>query len=130
MKKVLVTGGAGFIGYHLANKLLEDDYQIDLLDNFSRGVNDKYLSDLEENKKIKFINADLLSSLTIDQIDHDYSYIYHLAALIGVQHVIKSPYEVLTKNFILFQNTMKIESLGCSSLKGVPEYLLLLDFQA
>ena len=108
MKKVLVTGGAGFIGYHLANKLLKNDYQIDLLDNFSRGVNDKYLSDLEENKKINFINADLLSSLTIDQIDHDYSYIYHLAALIGVQHVIKSPYEVLTKNFILFQNTMKI----------------------
>ena len=49
MEKVLVTGGAGFIGYHLANKLLENDYQIDLLDNFSRGVNDKYLSDLEEN---------------------------------------------------------------------------------
>ena len=49
MKKVLITGGAGFIGYHLANKLLETDYHIDLLDNFSRGVNDTKLSELAEN---------------------------------------------------------------------------------
>ena len=35
MKKALIIGGAGFIGYHLAKKLLESDYQIDILDNFS-----------------------------------------------------------------------------------------------
>ena len=39
-KKVLITGGAGFIGNHLANKLLDSECQIDLPDNFSRGVND------------------------------------------------------------------------------------------
>ena len=34
MKKILITGGAGFVGYHLACMLLKSDYQIDLLDNF------------------------------------------------------------------------------------------------
>ena len=108
MKKVLITGGAGFIGYHLANKLLGSNYQIDLLDNFHRGVNDTLLADLAENETINMINADLLQSAIFDQLDHDYSYIYHLAAVIGVQHVLKSPYDVLTKNFILLQNALEI----------------------
>ena len=108
MKKVLITGGAGFTGYHLANKLLENEYQIDLLDNFSRGVNDTQLANLAENEKINLINADLLQSDTIDQLDHDYVYIYHLAAIIGVKHVLKVPYDVLTKNYILLQNALEI----------------------
>ena len=108
MKKILITGGAGFIGYHLANKLLENNYQIDLLDNFSRGVNDTHLTDLAENETINLINADLLQSTTIDQLDQDYAYIYHFAAVIGVQHVLKAPFDVLEKNFILLQNALKI----------------------
>ena len=108
MKKVLITGGAGFIGYHLANKLLESDYQIDLIDNFSRGVNDSQLADLSQKNKINLIHADLLKDLTIDILGYDYAYIYHLAAIIGVQHVLKKPYDVLEKNFILLQNAFKI----------------------
>jgi len=107
MKKVLITGGAGFIGFHLANKLIESGYHIDLLDNYSRGVNDAQLSDLVENEKISLINADLLQSV-VEQLDHDYRYIYHFAALIGVQHVLKSPYDVLAKNFTLLQNALEL----------------------
>jgi len=44
VKKILITGGTGFIGYHLANKLLVSGYHIDLLDNFSRGVRDAELN--------------------------------------------------------------------------------------
>jgi len=108
VKKVLITGGAGFIGYHLANKLLESDYQIDLLDNFSRGVNDTQLAVLTENEKINLINIDLLQNIAIDKLGQDYAYIYHLAAVIGVQHVLTTPYNVLEKNFILLQNALKI----------------------
>ena len=107
-KKVLITGGAGFIGYHLANKLLDSERQIDLLDNFSRGMNDTQLADLAENEKINLINADLLQSNIIDRLDHDYAYIYHLVAVIGVQHVLKAPYDVLVKNFISLQNALEI----------------------
>lgn len=87
---------------------MDSDYQIDLLDNFSRGVNDAQLTNLAENDKINLINADLLQSTTIDQLNYDYAYIYHLAAVIGVQHVLKSPYDVLTKNFTLLQNALEI----------------------
>jgi len=107
VEKVLITGGAGFVGYHLANNLLESGYRIDILDNFSRGVNDVQLSDLVENEKISLINADLLQSAA-EQIDNDYGYIYHFAAVIGVQHVLKAPFDVLEKNFILLQNALKI----------------------
>ena len=107
MEKVLITGGAGFVGYHLANNLLESGYRIDILDNFSRGVNDVQLFDLVENEKISLINADLLQSAA-EQIDNDYGYIYHFAAVIGVQHVLKAPFDVLEKNFILLQNALKI----------------------
>ena len=108
MKKVLVTGGAGFIGYHLANSLLQCDYKIDLLDNLSRGVNDTQFADFTNNEKINLINADLLQSLIVDQCDNDYDYIYHLAAIIGVRHVLNAPYDVIVKNFTLLQNALEI----------------------
>jgi len=108
MKKALIIGGAGFIGYHLAKKLLESDYQIDILDNFFRGVNDRELSILTKNEKIKIINANLLESATINQFDHNYDYIYHFAAVIGVKHVLNAPYDVLTKNFLLLNNALEI----------------------
>ena len=108
MKKVLITGGAGFIGYHLANKLLDSNYQIDLLDNFSRGVNDTQISALAKNERVNLINADLLFPNIQKKLDKDYSHIYHFAAVIGVQHVLKSPYDVLDKNIRLLQNALEI----------------------
>jgi UDP-glucose 4-epimerase len=108
MNKVLITGGAGFIGYHLANKLIENSYKIDLLDNFSRGVNDSQITALAKNERVNLINADLLLPNIQNKLKKDYSYIYHFAAVIGVQHVLKSPYDVLDKNIRLLQNTLEI----------------------
>ena len=71
-------------------------------------MNDTQLADLSDNNKINLINADLLQSATINRLDKNYFYIYHLAAVIGVQHVSRSPLDVLEKNFILLQNTLKI----------------------
>ena len=50
--KALITGGAGFIGYHLAKELLEQGYDLVLADNFSREVEDTFLKELEENPKV------------------------------------------------------------------------------
>ena len=55
MKKILIIGGAGFIGYHLANKLT-GRFKIDLIDNFSRGRKDKELTELVKKKNVKFFN--------------------------------------------------------------------------
>ncbi len=108
MKKVLITGGAGFIGYHLATQLLKSNYKIDLLDNFSRGVHDAQIDALATHDNINLINSDLLQSDILYGVENDYQHIYHLAAIIGVQHVLESPYNVLENNFILLQNALNI----------------------
>ena len=101
-RKVLITGGAGFIGFHLAKKLLNLNYEIDILDNFSRGVNDLDLARLAKNKKIKLLSLDMLDKNQCKKItEENYSYIYHLAAIIGVKHVLKSPYHVLQKKMLI-----------------------------
>ena len=96
--KVLITGGAGFIGFHLTKNLIEYGYQIVLIDNFSRGVEDKFLKEIENNENVTFVSADLMNKESVMQLDNDFDYIYHLAAIIGVQNVLNHSYEVLQKN--------------------------------
>lgn len=99
--KALITGGAGFIGYHLAKELLSQGYQIVLADNFFRGVEDRFLKELEDNPQITFIPVDLMAEEDVMNLGTDYDYIYHLAAIIGVQNVLKHSYDVLEKNTLL-----------------------------
>ncbi|OGU32215.1 MAG: NAD-binding protein [Ignavibacteria bacterium GWA2_35_9] len=108
MKKVLITGGAGFIGYRLACNLLERGYQIDLVDNFTRGIKDESLIELSKQDGVNLFNMDLLNKETLGQLGKEYSLIFHLAAIIGVQYVLKLPYDVLTKNVELLQNMILI----------------------
>lgn len=96
--KALITGGAGFIGYHLAKELIEKGYEIVLVDNFSRGVNDSFLAELEKDSRITCVSADLMDKKSIDKLEKDFDYIYHFAAIIGVQNVLERPYDVLEKN--------------------------------
>ena len=55
MKKILITGGAGFIGYHLCIKLLKEGFKIDIVDNFKRGIIDFELKNLIKSKRINLI---------------------------------------------------------------------------
>lgn len=98
MIKILITGGAGFIGAHLAKRLVTEDCRVDLVDNFSRGRHDDYLRDLLANPNIRFLNRNLLQPDALDDLDDDYQYIYHLAAIIGVANVLDRPYAVLKDN--------------------------------
>ncbi len=58
--KALITGGAGFIGYHLAKELLDSGYEVVLADNFSRGVEDRFLKELEKDARVTFFASDLM----------------------------------------------------------------------
>ena len=57
---ILIIGGCGFIGYHLANKLAKQENRnnITIIDNLSRGVFDNNIKDLVDNKKVKFLKID------------------------------------------------------------------------
>ena len=97
MQKVLITGGSGFIGFHLA-KELSKTFKVDILDNFSRGVFDKDLINLIKNQKVKLIRFDMKKKINLK--GKNYNYIFHFAATIGVNNVINNPWEVLNNNFL------------------------------
>jgi len=106
MNKVLITGGAGFIGYHLAKRLSTENCQIDLVDNLSRGVLDSDIKSLTSNPSIRFINRDLLQRNSLNGLGNDYRYIYHFAAIIGVANVLDKPYAVLRDNMLILLNLL------------------------
>ena len=98
MKKVLITGGAGFIGFHLAQRLVGQGYHVDIVDNFSRGKMDDALTELTARDEVGFHDVDLLSTTWADNLADDYTTIFHFAAIIGVKNVLERPYDVLTNN--------------------------------
>lgn len=96
-KRVLITGGMGFIGKFLVRKLLkETDYQITIVDNLSSSKADKQLL---ENKRIKFINANFMT--WEPEKKEKYSQIYHLASPVGPLGVLK--YKGLIGEMIILQ---------------------------
>lgn len=107
MRRVLITGGAGFIGFHLAKKLLGQDFAVDLLDNFSRGVLDPDLEQLVVDPNVSLINCDLMQGASLSGLRDDYHHIYHLAAIIGVANVLERPYAVLHDNVVLLEKVIE-----------------------
>lgn len=107
MDKILIIGGAGFLGFHLSKYLLKKRFRIDLLDDFSRGVKDVHLNKLINSKNINLISCDLTKSIP-KKLSKNYKYIYQFAAILGVQNVINNPSDVLTKNIQIQINSIKI----------------------
>jgi nucleoside-diphosphate-sugar epimerase len=107
MPSVLITGGAGFIGYHLARKLLERGDEVHLVDNLSRGAMDEELTDLLTKTDAEFSQVDLLSA-TPDAFRTNYARIYHLAAIVGVRNVVRDPLRVLRDNALMLLAALDI----------------------
>ena len=103
MKKILITGAAGFIGLALTKKL-SNSFKIDLIDNFSRGKKDREFKKILKNKNIRLIKHDLYKDL---KINIQYDYIFHLAAIVGVENVLLKPFDVLLNNFKFLENILK-----------------------
>jgi nucleoside-diphosphate-sugar epimerase len=108
VSKILITGGAGFIGYHLATELASKGHYVHIVDNFARGVRDPELERLIENDNVVFDQVDLLSDDLTAKFSDDYDYIYHLAAIIGVRIVLSKPYSVLNDNVKLTAKLLEV----------------------
>ena len=91
MKKILVTGGAGFIGSNLLQSLSKLNYTLVSLDNYSTGKRDN------EFKGVQYIDNDITN---IDNIINDYDFCFHLAAQSRVQPSFKNPEESLRVNVL------------------------------
>ena len=101
MSKVLVTGGSGFIGGHLARRLVERGDEVHLVDNFSRGRRDRDLEELLESPGVRLLERDLLEPDALAGLDRDYELVFHLAAIVGVANVLEAPERVLRENVAL-----------------------------
>ena len=93
--KYLITGGAGFIGSHLAEKLIARGDRVVIFDNLSTG-SDSNLSGIKE--KIKFEEGDILDKVVIDRLVAESDYVVHLAAALGVFNIVNKPLESLKTN--------------------------------
>jgi len=96
--KALITGGAGFIGAHLAERLQRDGVRVDLIDDFSRGRQDADLAVLLARPGVACLTCDLRDPRALDGLDRDYDAIFHLAAIVGVANVRTRPHDVLSDN--------------------------------
>jgi nucleoside-diphosphate-sugar epimerase len=108
MTKILITGGAGFIGYHLGKRLLDAGCHVELMDNMVRGVLDRELEALIQHPRVRFIQADMREPEALKNLGFDYHYIYHLAAIIGVAHILKRPFQVLSDNATMMFNVLAL----------------------
>lgn len=116
MSRILVTGGAGFVGFFLIKRLLERNAgNITIVDSLRRGRIDKEFEQLTEQKNIEFIKGDLTNPVIFKKLGKDYDYIYHLAAVIGVKHVMQNPERVLYVNAVstlnVFEYAKEIKNL-------------------
>ena len=96
MKKILVTGGAGFIGSSLADKLIEDDENfVVVVDNFLTGSVEKVPQANKQNWK--FIKCDVNNWIDIHplMVSFSFDYVFHYAAVVGVQRTLSNPVMVL-----------------------------------
>ena len=103
VKKILITGGAGFIGYHLAKHLLkeyEGGVELVLVDNLQRGRMDNDFKELLKDKRVKFLNLDLTEPASYKNLGGGYDHVYHLAAVNGTKLFYKIPHEVLRINML------------------------------
>lgn len=96
--KVLVTGGAGFIGSHLVDRLIADGHQVVIIDNCSTGREDN-LAHVREHPNLTFLRGSVLNeTLVAAAIGDGVDLVYHLAAAVGVHHVVQDPLWTIVTN--------------------------------
>lgn len=120
MKKVLLLGGAGFIGYNIARYLSENrNYELTIADNFFRagGVIDETLKKFIDKYQIELKSGDYTDPKAFNFLDRDYDYVYMLASVVGVDYVNKIPHEIIRINTSLIYNTLEwLRSSNCKKV--------------
>ena len=95
--KVLITGGAGFIGSHLAEDLLAEGHDVTIFDNLSTGKLENIAS-LEGHPNFHIVIGDILNEFLVDKLVERSEWVFHLAAAVGVELIVKNPLPSLMTN--------------------------------
>ena len=97
-KHILVTGGAGFIGAHLVERLLKDGKSVVVIDDLSTGSRDN-LRTVAQHRNFRFIQTKISAFAELPELAANAEFIFHLAATVGVELVVKSALHVLEASF-------------------------------
>lgn len=113
MKRVLVTGAAGFIGFHVSAQLLKANFEVTGLDNlndyYDQGLKQARLEILQKQKGFHFKCINLINKPAIDTLfkESRFDYVIHLAAQAGVRYSMQNPYAYLDSNLNGFLNILE-----------------------
>lgn len=108
MRRIIVTGGGGFIGYHLADHLSRQvDTHVTIIDNHTRGAADDMFAELTARENVIALNEDLTQKNFYEKLHGRYDEIYHLAAINGTKNFYERPYEVLRVNLLSLINILE-----------------------
>lgn len=105
MKKIFITGGAGFIGSHLTERLVEEGFEVSIFDNLHRNAI-KY-SDILNHPKVSFTQGDILDLPALTQAMKGADVVMHLAAIAGVSNYYNFPAKTLKVNLIGTYNVIE-----------------------
>jgi len=129
--RILVTGGAGFIGSHLVDELVKEGFEVAIFDDLSTGRIDNIRHHLEK-RKIRFIEGDVRRRKDVEEALEDVEAVFHLAAITSVPYSVKHPkvtYEVNvngTRNLLeacLRSSVERFIYLSTCAVYSEPEYL-------
>jgi UDP-glucose 4-epimerase len=104
-KSVLITGGAGFIGSHLSELLLEDGWEVFVLDDLSTG-SERNVAHLRERRDFHLIVDSVLKSSVVNELVHRCDVVFHLAAAVGVRLIVEEPVHTLVTNIQGTENVL------------------------
>lgn len=115
--KVLITGGAGFVGSHLADRLVADGHSVTILDNVSTGRLEN-LKQYEGHPNFECITGSVLDQKLLESTVNNADYIFHLAAAVGVFNIVNHPLSSLMTNIRGTENVLE-----AALTKNVPVFL-------
>ena len=104
--RILITGGAGFIGSHLTDRLVADGNQITILDNLATGRKENLSAHLG-GASVTFVEGSILDLPLLDSLIKETEYIFHLAAAVGVFNIVNHPLDSLMTNIRGTENVLE-----------------------
>jgi UDP-glucose 4-epimerase len=105
--RILVTGGAGFIGSNMVDVLMKQGHEVTVIDNLSVGKASNIAHHLE-NDRFHFVNDTILHVSTLERLVRQADLIYHLAAVVGPKYVVEDPLGTIITNVRGTENVLEL----------------------